>query len=119
MQVQVNTGNGVANKDALERWATDFLQESLGRFAQEITRVELQLNDESRARQSGPDMHCMLEARITGREPVAVHHRGQTQDEAIRGAVQRLNNALDHTLGKLDRTHRGRDTIRRASDAVG
>ncbi|HSW21044.1 MAG TPA: HPF/RaiA family ribosome-associated protein [Ramlibacter sp.] len=117
MQVKVNTGNGVDNKDSLERWATDFLNDSLSRFAGDITRVEVQLTDESRARQNGADMRCMLEARMAGREPIAVNHHGANQDEAVRGATQRLVHALDHTFGKLDRQHRARDTIRRATDA--
>jgi hypothetical protein len=62
-------------------------------------------------------MRCMLEARLTGRQPVAVEHHAPTQDAAIRGATQRLVNALDHSLGKLDRReHRDRETIRRTGD---
>jgi len=39
MQVQVNTGNGMQNKETLERWATYFLNEQLARFRDEITRI--------------------------------------------------------------------------------
>ena len=119
MQVQVNTGNGVQNKDTLERWADDFLNESLARFRQEITRIEVQLADESSGKKGAADMRCMLEARLTGHEPVAVHHHGETQDEAFRGATHKLIRALDHALGKLDRhEHRSRETIRKDPSAV-
>lgn len=115
MQVQVNTGNGMENKDSLERWANDFLNEELARFRQEITRVEVQLTDENRARGGSDDKRCMLEARLNGHEPVAVNHHGETQDEAIRGAASKLLRALEHTLGKLDRhEHRNRETIRKS-----
>lgn len=119
MQVQVNTGDGLTGKDTLERWATDFLNDQLVRFRDEITRVEVQLTDEAKGKKGGEDMRCMLEARLNGHQPVAVQHHAQDMDEAIRGAAIKLIRALEHTLGKLDRhEHRVRDTIRRDPDAV-
>jgi hypothetical protein len=119
MQVQVNTGNGLPNKETLESWATDFLNDSLGRFRGDLTRVEVQLSDEARGKQGANDMHCMLEARPTGHPPIAVNHNASNMDEAIRGAAQKLIHALDHKFGKLDRhDHRTRDTIRRDADAI-
>ncbi len=117
MQVKVNTGNGVENHETLERWATQYLQEQRERFARDIMRLEVQLGEESRARNGADDRRCMLEARLTGRQPVAVEHHADSQDAAVRGATQRLLNALDHTLGKQDRReHRDRETIRRVAD---
>lgn len=114
MQVQVNTGNGAQNKESLERWATDFLNGALARYRQEITRVEVQLTDENRGKGGAVDKRCMLEARLNGHEPLAVNHYGESQDEAIRGAAQKLINALEHALGKLERQHRDRETIRKS-----
>ena len=119
MQVQVNTSNGVDNKDSLERWSTEYLNEQLARFAQDITRVEVQLRDTNGARTGDSDIRCMLEARVTGHEPVTATHHAGTQDEAFRGATQRLLHALEHLFGKLDRhQHRARDTIRRDPSIV-
>jgi hypothetical protein len=119
MQVQVNTSNGIQNKEALERWADDFLNDSLARFRQEITRVEVQLTDENSGKKGAADKRCMLEARLNGHEPVAVNHHGESQDEAFRGATQKLLRALEHILGKLDRhEHRARDTIRKDPSVV-
>ena len=119
MQIQVNTSNGIENKDTLERWATDHLTEALSRFSQDITRVEVQLRDVNSGKKGADDKRCMLEARIAGRDPVAATHHAPTQDEAFRGATQRLIHLLDHTLGKLDRhQHRDRDTIRRDPSAI-
>ena len=120
MQVQVNTGNGVENKETLNRWANGFLNEALARFRQEITRVEVQFTDENRAKGGADDKRCMLEARLTGHDPVAVNNYAPTQDEAIRGATIKLLRALEHTLGKLERhEHRDRDTIRKSETPIG
>jgi hypothetical protein len=114
MQVQMNTSNGIENKDTLERWADEYLQGELARFRQEITRVEVQLSDENRGRSGASDKRCTLEARLNGHEPVAVNHHAESQDLAFRGATQKLIRLLEHTLGKLDRhEHRGRETIRK------
>jgi len=119
MQVQVNTSNGIQNKETLDRWADEFLNESLARFRNEITRVEVQLADENSGKKGAADKRCMLEARLNGHEPVAVNHHGETQDEAFRGATQKLIRALEHTYGKLDRhDHRSRETIRKDPSAV-
>ena len=119
MQVQLNTGNGLENNEALERWAAEYLNDTLARFRQDITRVEVQLSDENSSGKGGADKRCMMEARLTGRDPLAVNHHGATQDEAFRGAAQRLVHLLDHTFGKLDRhQHRDRDTIRKDPDVI-
>ena len=114
MQVQINTSNGIDNTEGLDRWATEYLSTALARFNQDITRVEVQMSDENGGRKSVADKRCMLEARISGREPLAASHHGHTQDEAFRGATQKLIHMLDHALGKLDRhEHRDRETIRK------
>ncbi len=119
MQVQVNTSNGIENKDSLERWASDYLNEALARFGQDITRIEVQLRDTNSGKKGADDKRCTLEARITGRDPAAVTHHAETQDEAFRGATQKLIHLLEHTLGKLDRhQHRARDTIRKDASSV-
>lgn len=118
MYVQVNTSNGIANKETLERWAADYLNEHLQRFSQDVSAIEVQLSDENQGAKGGTsDKRCMMEARINGHAPVAVKNYAPDQDLAFRGAAEKLGNALEHALGKLDRReHRDRETIRK--DAV-
>jgi ribosome-associated translation inhibitor RaiA len=114
MQVQVNTSNGIENTETLQQWAHEFLNSSLSRFVNEITRVEVQLSDENNQRKGAADKRCTLEARLNGSEPLAVSHHADNQDLALRGAALKLVHMLDHKLGKLDRQdHRARDTIRK------
>jgi hypothetical protein len=119
MKVQVNTSNDIENKEALERWAGEFLGEQLARFEQDNTSISVQLSSANHAATGGVDKRCMMEARITGRAPVAVTHFAPDQNLAFRGAADKLAKALDHAFGKLDRReHRERETIRREPDAV-
>jgi hypothetical protein len=118
MHVQVNTSNGIANKDILERWAADYLNEHLGRYRQDITGIEVQLSDENHGDKGGvSQVRCMLEARVNGHPPIAVKNFAPDQDLAFRGAADKLDHALEHAFGKLERReHRGRDTIRKDAD---
>ena len=120
MFVKVNTSNGIDNKESLERWAADYLNEHLGRFRQDITAIEVQMTDENHGDKGGTsDKRCMLEARITGRDPIAVTNFAADQDLAFRGAADKLAHAIDKVLGKLDRKeHRDRETIRKDVDAI-
>ena len=120
MKVQVNTSNDIDNKEALESWASEYLNEHLARFEQDITSIEVQLTDENHAAKGGGvDKRCMLEARVTGRAPIAVTNFAPDQNLAFRGAADKLANALDHAFGKLDRReHRDRDTIRREPEKI-
>lgn len=120
MKVQVNTSNDIDNKETLERWANDYLNDHLARFDQDLTSIEVQMTDENHASKGGGvDKRCMMEARVSGRAPVAVTNYAANQDLAFRGAAEKLAHALDHAFGKLDRReHRERETIRRDTEVI-
>jgi ribosome-associated translation inhibitor RaiA len=117
MHIQVNTGNGLDNSESLQRWASEHLNETLDRFQQDITRIEVQLSDENSGKAGSSDKRCMMEARLAGHQPIAVNHHAENQDEAFRGAARKLLNALDHSLGKLRDHHRDRESIRKDEPA--
>ena len=49
---------------------------------------------------------CVLEARLQGRQPVAVTEHAASQDQALHGAADKLVRLLDHALGRAY-DHRG------------
>jgi ribosome-associated translation inhibitor RaiA len=50
----------------------------------------------------------MMEARLEGRQPIAVTDESSTLELAVDGAADKLARLIEHTLGKLhdQRTHR-------------
>ena len=111
MQVQVNTSNGIDNKEALERWAEAEIRQALARHGDDITRVEVHLAAGSPDKGGASDKRCVLEARLARHTPVAVTQHAPGTDEAFRGALEKLRHLLENRLGRAA-DHRRRDSIR-------
>ncbi|MDM0113367.1 HPF/RaiA family ribosome-associated protein [Variovorax sp. J22R133] len=116
MQVQVNASNGIDNKETLEKWADGEIRHALGRFGNDITRVEIHLSGETGDKGGASDKRCTMEARLAQFAPVAVTHHAPGIDEAFRGAADKLKHLLDSKLGRLT-DHRARESIRGAEMA--
>ena len=102
MQVQVNTDKNIEGGERLTQYVKTAVDAKLHRFGAQITRVEAHLSDESSHKTHGDDKKCVLEARSAGRNPVAVTHLAATLDQAINGAVDKLERLLDSTVGQLN-----------------
>jgi len=109
MLVQLNTDNHIEKTDRLTSQVETEVDGVIGRYGDQITRVQVSLNDLN-SHKGGIDKRCMMEARISGHQPVAVTHDAETLDDAISGAAEKLERSLDHTLGKLG-GHKGRTSM--------
>jgi ribosome-associated translation inhibitor RaiA len=108
MQIQVNTDHTIQGHEALAAEIRGVVESALSRMSDHITRVEVHLTDESGSRSGKNDKRCMMEARLEGRQPIAVTDEAGTLDLAVNGAVDKLARLIEHTLGKLhdQRAHR-------------
>ena len=101
MQIQVNIGHNIEGREALAPQISGVVESALSRFSDHITRVEIHLSDENSDKRVGHDaMRCMMEARLKGRQPIAVTHHAATMDEVIDGAAEKLTSLIEHTLGR-------------------
>jgi ribosome-associated translation inhibitor RaiA len=103
MQVQVNHDNHVRLVEETAERISKTVADSLAKFADRITRVEMHLGDMN-AGKGGADKRCVLEARMSNLAPIAVTHHAETLNLAIDGALERLDHAISHAIGKLE-TH--------------
>ncbi len=101
MTIQINSDNNITGTEGLSNFVESTVAETLKRFDNNITRVEVHLNDENGNKSGVNDKRCMLEARLEGMQPVAVTAHGDTIQEALKGALGKLKSSLDTTLGKL------------------
>jgi ribosome-associated translation inhibitor RaiA len=108
MQVQVNTDHTVEGHEALAARIRGVVENALSRVSDHITRVEVHLTDERSPKRGKNDKRCMMEARLEGRQPIAVTDEAATLDLAVNGAAHKLARLIEHTLDKLhdERTHR-------------
>ncbi len=103
MQVQINTGHNIENHEALADHFSGVVEESLSRFSDRLTNVDVHLSDENSDKKGGgDDMRCMIEARLIGSQALAVTHQAETLDEAVEGAAEKLTHLLESTLGRLE-----------------
>lgn len=103
MQVQVNHDNHVRLVEETAERLSKTVADSLAKFADRITRVEMHLGDMN-AGKGGADKRCVLEARMPNIAPIAVTHHAETLNLAIDGALERLDHAISRAIGKLE-TH--------------
>ena len=102
MFIQINTANHVdTNSDQVSR-LEDQVRQRLARFEGRISDVEIHVSD---VNGGAGDVHCTLEARVNGYQPVAVAENGPTLDRCVIAAAKKAVRALDHQLGRVsDRT---------------
>jgi ribosome-associated translation inhibitor RaiA len=101
MHVQVNTGAHIEGREALATRVHGAVESALGRVSDHITRVEVHLSDENGSKRGQDDKRCVMEARLEGRQPVAVTHEAATFEQAIDGAADKLTRLIASTLGRL------------------
>jgi len=116
MQIQFNTDESVDGREALARHAKEVVQRVLGRFSDDVTRVEIHLSDVNGQKTGENDKRCLMEARVAGRQPVAVTDQTGSLHQAIDGAAQKLKRSLDSTLGKLGEHKRTAPSIPSSDD---
>jgi hypothetical protein len=101
MQVQVNTDSTIEGSEGLATHLRGVVETALGRFIDRITRVEVHLSDQNSDKGGQDDKRCMMEARLEGRQPIAVTHTAATVGEAVDGAAEKLKRSIESTLGSL------------------
>lgn len=101
MQVFLNTDHHVDGRHEMAEHLSSVVKEALHRFGDHITRVEAHLADANSHAKATPDeIHCTLEARLAGLEPVVVKEHAASAHQAISGAVAKLKRAVATALEK-------------------
>lgn len=118
MQIQVNTDDSVNGGTSLTNHIEEVVRRILGRFSDQVTRVEVHLSDINGQKPGENDKRCLMEARLAGRQPTAVSDLANSHHQAIDGAAHKLRRALDTVLGKdADRRRVTPESITDTDDA--
>jgi len=109
MQIQIGSGHNINIHEAQVTEISSVVEAALSRYSDHITRVEVHLSDQNSDKKAGHGtMRCMLEARLEGRQPIAVTHQATTPDQAVDGAADKLTRLIENTLERQQDQRRDR-----------
>ncbi|WP_296447997.1 HPF/RaiA family ribosome-associated protein [Rhodoferax sp. UBA5149] len=111
MQIQINTDHHIEGHEALVAWATGEVKTALSRHSDHVTRVEVHLSDENGHKSGQNDKRCVMEARVQGRQPLAVTHHAENLKQAVTGASDKLTRLIASTLGRAARSEAAPDPL--------
>lgn len=102
MTIQINTDKHIEWDQRHNDHFSGMIKEELDRFSDHLTRVEVHLSDENGAKEGKDDIRCLIEARPEGQKPIAASANANTIEQAISGALTKINAGL---TSKLKRDH--------------
>ena len=106
MQININTDSTIERHAGLDGHVQSVVNAAVQRFSEQISRVEVHLSDKIKEKSADGDNRCLMEARVTGYQPIAVSAHAATLHQSISGAAEKLKRALDSALGRLqDKRH--------------
>lgn len=101
MIIQINTDKTLNGDHQMQEYFTSQIKKSLKRYESHISRIEVHMKDENGKKEGIDDMSCRLEARINGRQPIAITNQADTMELALLGGVDKIKTALKTTLGRM------------------
>ena len=101
MKVLINTDQNIGGHEVLAAQVSGVVKNALSRLSDHITRVEVHLSDDNGDKSGNNNKRCVMEARLEGRQPIAVTDQAATLDQAVDGAANKLTRLIEHTLGRL------------------
>ncbi len=102
MRIEINTDNTIAKHAALVTHIESVVNDTLARYSEGISRVEVYLSVVNDHRQKGGEHRCVMEARMEHHPPLTVTDQTENLHQAIHGAAEKLKKMIGHTLGRID-----------------
>jgi ribosomal subunit interface protein len=112
MQIQINSDHHITGSPELAARVQALVRDTLDRYSDRITRVEVHLNDLNSLKGGSKDKRCLMEARLGGLGPIAANHEAENVNLAIEGAMEKLERAIEHKLGKAAANVNGKRSAR-------
>ncbi|MGY8914548.1 MAG: HPF/RaiA family ribosome-associated protein [Flavobacteriales bacterium] len=101
MTIQINTDKTISGEKRSEEYFTSLIAEALERFESHITRIEVHFKDENGKKDGINDISCLIEARLEGRQPIAITNQADSVDLALTGAIDKIKSAVESIIGKM------------------
>ncbi len=93
MYIEIHTDSSIEGTQEFTERIRGLVEPSLRRFAPRITRLEVHLSDPSSGH-GQPLVRCMIEARLSRLDPLAVSEDATRVQQAVSGAVDKMKRML-------------------------
>lgn len=100
MKIQYNTDKTIKGDEKHESFYISLIEDGLKIYKSHISRIEVHISDENGKKSGFNDMRCLLEARIEGKQPIAVSCQADNVEKAVSGAIDKLTASLETILGR-------------------
>lgn len=114
LPILIKPGN-LQTSDAIDAWVHRKLASAFRRYGEKMTAVEVHFEDVNGPKHTGDDAHCVMEARVNGRMPIAVRARSHDLYSAIDAAARKLEAAIGRAVERIDTRARRRFRVDRTS----
>ena len=101
MQIQFNTDKTINGDERHQDYFTSQISEELKNYQSKIKRIEVHISDENGKKEGINDIRCLLEAKLEGRQPIAVSNQANTIEQSVSGAIDKLKASLKTILGRI------------------
>ncbi|MGV9004959.1 HPF/RaiA family ribosome-associated protein [Flavobacterium sp.] len=106
MKIQFNTDKTIDGDENQQSYFISLIGEKLNRYQSHVTRIEAHLSDQNGKKEGKNDIQCVLEARMEGRQPIAVTCDANSANDAVTGAIDKIKASLDTIIGKTQSSER-------------
>lgn len=101
MTIQYNTDSTISGDQRNQEFFTNLISTELENFSNHITRLEVHVSDENGKKDGINDIRCLIEARLEGRQPIAVSNQADTVELAVSGATDKLKASLATIIERI------------------
>lgn len=102
MTIKLNSDHNLRVHKEFREQLNSLISEELGRFRGHITRLEVHLSDEKGHNEALTDKRCVIEACLEGKKPILVTYIANNHNQAVEGAIEKLNTSLDTIFDRLN-----------------
>jgi hypothetical protein len=99
MNIQVNTDHNIDGSTKFVTYVDEVIKDAFSRFSDRLTHVQVHFSDQNGPKEGNMATRCLMEVRIAGCKSTAVSSNGNSTDEALEGAVEKMKHSIEHTLG--------------------
>jgi ribosomal subunit interface protein len=101
MKILLNTDKNISGTEEMREPLKATIANALERFSDHLTRVEVKISDENADKSSDNDKRCVLEVRPKGKQPIVVTSHGDSVENAVDEAIDKMKTSLDTVIGRL------------------